>query len=100
MAVDREPANGLTKDAVSGLSLADVGISRFAGAGKVYDLNSPSEFPESMGRSSRLFAIAGGTTKMSMKNQGGVTVVSLKNSGQKSGTQLSLGPGGMQIKMK
>ena len=67
MAVDREPANGLTKDAVSGLSLADVGISRFAGAGKVYDLNSPSEFPESMGRSSRLFAIAGGTTKMSMK---------------------------------
>jgi hypothetical protein len=53
-----------------------------------------------MGRSSRLFAIAGGTTKMSMKNQGGVTVVSLKNSGQRSGTQLSLGPGGMQIKMK
>jgi hypothetical protein len=37
---------------------------------------------------------------MSMKNQGGVTVVILKNSGQESGTQLSLGPGGMQIKMK
>ena len=87
MAVDREPANGLTKDAVSGLSLADVGISRFAGAGKVYDLNSPSEFRESMGRSSRLFAIAGGTTKMSMKSQGGVTVGSLKNSGQKSGAR-------------
>jgi hypothetical protein len=52
-----------------------------------------------MGRSSRLFAIAGGATKMSMKNQGGVTVASLKNSGQKSGTQLSLA-GGMQIKMK
>jgi hypothetical protein len=37
---------------------------------------------------------------MSVKNQDGVTVVILKNSGQKSGTQLSLGPGGMQIKMK
>ena len=86
--------------AVSGLSLADVGISRFAGAGKVYDLNSPSEFPGIYGAVQSTFAIVGGATNMSMKNQGGVTVVILKNSGQESGTQLSLGPGGMQIKMK
>jgi hypothetical protein len=59
MAVDREPANGLTKDAVSGLSLVDVGISRFAGAGKVYDLNSPSEFPGIYGAVQSTLAIAG-----------------------------------------
>jgi hypothetical protein len=86
--------------AVSGLSLADVGISRFAGAGKVYDLNSPSEFPGIYGAVQSTFAIAGGATNMSMKNQGGVTIVILKNGGQESGTELTLGPGGMQIQMK
>jgi hypothetical protein len=86
--------------AVSGLSLVDVGISRFAGAGKVYDLNGPSEFPGIYGAVQSTFAIAGGATNMSMKNQGGVTIVILKNSGQESGTQLSLGPGGMQVQMK
>jgi len=40
------------------------------------------------------------TTWTTMKNQNGVTVVILKNSGKESGTQLSLGPGGMQIQMK
>ncbi|MET0503568.1 MAG: hypothetical protein ABW172_18765, partial [Candidatus Binatia bacterium] len=85
---------------VSGLSLADVGISKFAGAGKVYDLNSPSELPGIYGSVQSTFAILGGATNMSMKNQAGVTIVILKNSGQESGTQLSLGPGGMQIEMK
>jgi hypothetical protein len=35
-----------------------------------------------------------------MKNQNGVTIVILKNEGQESGTQLSLGPGGMKVTMK
>jgi hypothetical protein len=43
--------------------------------------------------------LGGGATNMTMKNQNGVTVVILKNSGQESGTQLSLGPDGMQIQM-
>ena len=56
----------------------------------------PASFPDWMGQSSRL-CHRWGATNMSMKNQGGVTIVILKNSGQESGTQLSLGPGGMQI---
>jgi hypothetical protein len=86
--------------AVSGLSLVDVGISRFTGAGKVYGIGSPSDLAGTYGATQSTFAIAGGATNMSMKNQGGVTIVILKNSGQESGTQLSLGPGGMQITMK
>jgi hypothetical protein len=85
---------------VSGLSLVDVGISRFAGAGKIYDLRSPQDLPGIYGAVQSTFAIAGGATDMTMKNQNGVTVVILKNSGQESGTQLSMGPGGMQIQMK
>jgi len=46
------------------------------------------------------FAIAGGTSAMSMKNSNGVTIVILKNEGQESGTQLSVGPAGMKITMK
>jgi hypothetical protein len=78
----------------------DVGISRFTGAGKVYGIGSPSDLAGTYGATQSTFAIAGGATNMSMKNQGGVTIVILKNSGQESGTQLSLGPGGMQITMK
>jgi hypothetical protein len=85
---------------VSGLSLVDVGISRFAGAGKIYDLKSPQDFPGTYAAVQSTFAIAGGATNMSMKNQGGVTIVILKNAGKETGTQLSLGPGGMQVQMK
>jgi hypothetical protein len=85
---------------VSGLSLVDVGISRFAGAGKIYDLKSSQDFPGTYAAVQSTFAIAGGATNMSMKNQGGVTIVILKNEGKETGTQLSLGPGGMQIQMK
>jgi hypothetical protein len=46
------------------------------------------------------FAIAGGASAMSMKNERGVTIVILKNEGQESGTQLSVGPAGMKITLK
>jgi len=85
---------------ISGLSLVDVGISDFTGAGKVYDLRSPGDLSGTYGAVESTFAIAGGNTAMSMKNQNGVTIVVLKNDGQESGTQLSLGPGGMKINLK
>jgi hypothetical protein len=85
---------------ISGLSLGDVGISDFTGAGKVYDLRSPGDLAGTYGAVQSTFAIAGGNTAMSMKNQNGVTIVVLQNEGQESGTQLSLGPGGMKIQMK
>ena len=85
---------------ISGLSLVDVGMSNFTGAGKVYDLRSPGDLSGSYGAVESTFAIAGGNTAMSMKNQNGVTIVVLKNDGQESGTQLSLGAGGMKINLK
>jgi hypothetical protein len=85
---------------ISGLSLVDVGVSNFSGAGKVYDLRSPADLTGAYAASQATFAIAGGDTAMAMKNDRGVTIVVLKNEGQTSGTQLSMGPAGMKIMMK
>ena len=84
----------------SGLSLVDVGISSFTGAGKVYDLKSPHDLTGTYGAGQATFALAGGASAMSMKNDNGVSIVILKNDGQESGTQLSIGPAGMKITMK
>mgnify|MGYP001481473412 CR=1 FL=1 len=85
---------------ISGLSLVDIGVSDFTGAGKVYDLRSPGDFAGTYGATQATFAIAGGASAMSMKNEKGVSIVFLKNEGQESGTQLTLGPAGMKITMK
>jgi hypothetical protein len=85
---------------ISGLSLVDIGISNFTGAGRVYDLRSPGDLAGTYGASQATFAIAGGVSAMSMKNDKGVSIVILKNEGQESGTQFTLGPGGMKIVMK
>ena len=85
---------------LSGLTLVDVGISNFTGAGKVYDLKSPADLTGTYAATQATFAIAGGTSAMSMKNDRGVTIVILKNEGRESGTQLSVGPAGMKITMK
>ena len=85
---------------ISGMSLADIGISTYTGAGKVYDLRSPGDLTGSYAASQATFAIAGGASAMSMKNERGVTIVILKNEGQESGTQLSVGPAGMKITLR
>jgi len=85
---------------LSGLSLVDVGVSNFSGAGKVYDLKSPADLTGTYAASQTTFAIAGGDAAMSMKNDRGVTIVVLKNEGEKSGTQLTMGPAGMKIMLK
>ncbi len=85
---------------ISGLSLVDVGISNYTGAGKVYDLSSPGNLAGNYAAGQATFAVAGGDSAMSMKNDKGVTIVILKNEGQESGTQLSMGPAGMKIMMK
>jgi hypothetical protein len=85
---------------ISGLSLVDVGISNFTGAGKVYDLKSPGDLAGSYGAGQATFAVAGGASAMSMRNDSGVSIVILKNDGQESGTQFSIGPAGMKIMMK
>jgi len=78
----------------------DVGISNFTGAGKVYDLKNPGDLAGSYGAGQATFAVAGGASAMSMRNDNGVSIVILKNDGQESGTQFSIGPAGMKINMK
>ena len=85
---------------ISGLSLVDIGISTFTGAGKVYDLRSAADLTGTYAASQATFAIAGGASAMTLKNERGVTIVVLKNEGQESGTQLSIGPAGMKITLK
>jgi len=85
---------------ISGLSLVNVGISNYTGAGKVYDLKNPGDLVGDYAAGQATFAVAGGASAMSMKNGKGVTIVVLKNEGQESGTQLSVGPAGMKITMK
>jgi hypothetical protein len=85
---------------ISGLSLVDVGVSSYTGAGKVYDMKSLHDLTGTYAATQATLAIAGGDTAMSMKNEKGVTIVILKNQGETSGTQFTLGPGGMKIMMK
>jgi len=85
---------------ISGLSLVDIGISTYTGAGKVYDLKSPGDLNGAFAAGQATFAVAGGDSALTMKNSRGVTIVILKNQGKESGTQLSVGPAGMKITMK
>ena len=80
--------------------LVDIGISSYTGAGKVYDLRTPADLNGTFAASQATFAIGGGDSAMTMKNDRGVTLVFLKNQGQESGTQLSVGPTGMKITLK
>jgi len=85
---------------VSGLSLVDVGVSSFSGAGKVYDLKNLGDFPGNYAAAQAAFAVRGGQGEFSMRNAKGVTFVVLSNEGKESGTRLNLGPGGVTIRMK
>ena len=85
---------------ISGISLVDIGISSYTRAGKVYDLRTPADLNGTFAASQATFAIGGGDSAMTMKNDRGVTLVFLKNQGQESGTQLSVGPAGMKITLK
>jgi hypothetical protein len=85
---------------VSGLSLVDIGVSTFKGAGKVYDLKSLNDFPGNYAAAQAAFAVRGGTGDVSMRNARGVSVVLLPTEGKEAGTRLSLGPAGVTINFK
>jgi hypothetical protein len=85
---------------VSGLSLGDVGVSKFTGAGKVYDLKAVKDFPGTYAAAQSALAVRGGYSDISMKNNAGVLIVILTSEGKESGTRLSLGASGVSISMK
>jgi len=85
---------------ISGLNVADLGVSSFQGAGKVYDLKSVNDFSGNYAAAQAAFALRGGQSELSMRNGKGVTIVVVANEGKESGTRLSLGTSGVTLKLK
>ncbi len=85
---------------ISGINIADLGVSQFQGAGKVYELKNVADFSGNYAAAQAAFAVRGGQSSLSMKNGKGVTIVILQDEGKESGTRLSLGPSGITFKLK
>ena len=85
---------------ISGLNLADIGVSSFQGAGKVYDLKNVNDFSGNYAAAQAGFAIRGGQSDLSMRNGKGVSIVVLANEGKEGGTRMSLGPAGVTLNLK
>jgi hypothetical protein len=85
---------------VSGLSLVNIGVSGFTGVGKVYDLKRLADFDGNYVGTQATFAIAGGASDITIRNTKGVVIVLSPDQAKQSGTQLSLGPGGVTLKLK
>ncbi|MGY6276939.1 hypothetical protein [Methylomonas sp. MgM2] len=82
---------------ISGLSLADVGISKFTAAGIVYNLNDLKDFEGVYYGVKGGVTIAGGKGAIALKNEHGV-VLELNGSGE--GLKFALGTQGVTIKLK
>ena len=85
---------------ISGVSLADIGVSSFQGAGKVYDLKNLNDFSGNYATAQVTFAVRGGQSETSMRNAKGVTMIILSSEGKESGTRFALGPSGVSIQLK
>ena len=85
---------------ISGFNVADLGVSSFQGAGKIYDLKVLNDFPGNYAAAQAAFAVRGGQSELSMRNGKGVTIVILQDEGKESGTRFSLGPSGITLKLK
>ncbi len=82
---------------IEGLTLVDFGISKASAVGEVYNLTDVSKFEGNYVAGEAGFALGGGMSGMSLRNQNGV-VMFLHSVSQ--GARLQLGPAGMNIKLK
>jgi hypothetical protein len=82
---------------IGGLTLVDFGISKASAVGEVYNLTDVSKFEGNYVAGEAGFALGGGMSGMSLRNQNGV-VMFLHSVSQ--GARLQLGPAGMNIKLK
>jgi len=82
---------------IKGLSLADVGISKFSAAGIVYNLKHLEDFNGTYHGVKAGATIAGGKGAIALKNEHGV-VLELTGSGQ--GLKFAFGTQGVTIKLK
>ena len=82
---------------ISGLSLADVGISKFSASGIVYNLHQLKDFDGTYYGVKAGATIAGGKGAIALKNNHGV-VLELNGTGQ--GLKFALGTQGVTIELK
>ncbi len=86
--------------AISGVNFADLGVSQFQGAGKVYDLKNFGDISGNYAAAQAAFAVRGGQSSLSMRNARGVTIVILQDDGKETGTRFTLGPSGVSVRLK
>lgn len=82
---------------ISGLSVADVGISKLSASGIVYNLNKLEDFNGTYYGVKAGVTIAGGKGAIALKNNHGVV---LELNGSSQGLKFALGPQGVTIKLK
>jgi Envelope integrity protein A len=82
---------------ISGLSVADLGISKATATGDVYNLKKLSDFAGNYVAAQAGAAVGGGAGAVTMRNQNGV-VMQLTGTG--TGVQLTLAAKGVEVKLK
>jgi hypothetical protein len=85
------------KFAVSGLTVADLGVAKVSAQGEVKDLKKVDDFAGTYAAVTAGAAAGGGASVLAMKNQHGVSMI-LKATGQ--GVRLALASQGLEIKLK
>jgi hypothetical protein len=82
---------------VGGLSVVDVGASKFTGTGRVYHLTKVSDIAGTYTSAEAGATVAGGVSIQSMKNSKGVLIVL---SSSRAGLQFTAAPKGVEIKLQ
>jgi hypothetical protein len=82
---------------VNGLSVGDVGITKIAASGKVYDLKKLEDFNGNFTSVGAGATIAGGAAAFTAKNQNGVQVHLVSTT---QGVKFVLGTSGLEMKIK
>ena len=82
---------------VSGLDVADIGMSTITASGKIYSLKSLRDFEGNYAAIEAGATVGGGGSAVTMRNQHGVKV-DLTSTNQ--GAQLSLGAGGVRMSIQ
>jgi len=82
---------------VSGLSVADLGVSSVTTSGEVFNLNNVADFSGNYVAGEAGIAIAGGPTDQILRNQNGVV---LRLHGTQQGARLTLAAQGVRLTLK
>jgi hypothetical protein len=80
---------------LGGVSLgANIGVSKFAAKGEVYDMKDISQFAGTYARLTGSVALGGGVGGMTLKNENGVV---MRLEGTTQGLQINAGSSGVQV---